>query len=238
MATLPEGCREAFAPTHKHHTHIQKNIRMKTHATASIRRRILAGAFVASASVSHAAIVITIQQVGANVVETGIGSANLSALTFAASDSFRGAVFPAATSGVSQAIVGPSSNQPVSLFSGVSGPTSYGTGPGTAASSGTGSTFGFWANGADLVVPAGYVSGAALSGSATFNGATFASLGMNTGTFTYTWGSGATADSLTLQVGPVAAAVPEPGSALAGMLALGACLSGLAGRSRRQTAEA
>ena len=35
-----------------------------------------------------------------------------------------------------------------------------------------------------------------------------------------------------------AAAVPEPGSALAGMLALGVCLSGLGKRSRRQTAEA
>ena len=34
------------------------------------------------------------------------------------------------------------------------------------------------------------------------------------------------------------AAVPEPGSALAGLLALGVCLSGLAGRSRRQTAAA
>ena len=31
-------------------------------------------------------------------------------------------------------------------------------------------------------------------------------------------------------------AVPEPGSALAGLLALGVCLGGLAGRSRRQPA--
>ena len=35
---------------------------------------------------------------------------------------------------------------------------------------------------------------------------------------------------------PAASAVPEPGSALAGLLALGVCLSGLAGRSRRQNA--
>ena len=35
-----------------------------------------------------------------------------------------------------------------------------------------------------------------------------------------------------------ASAVPEPGSALAGMLALGVCLGGLAGRSRRQIAAA
>ena len=38
------------------------------------------------------------------------------------------------------------------------------------------------------------------------------------------------------QIRALPSAVPEPGSALAGMLALGVCLSGLAGRSRRQPA--
>jgi len=39
------------------------------------------------------------------------------------------------------------------------------------------------------------------------------------------------------QLAPAPAAVPEPGSALAGMLALGVCFSGLVKRSRRQTVE-
>ena len=38
--------------------------------------------------------------------------------------------------------------------------------------------------------------------------------------------------------GPAPAVVPEPGSALAGMLALGVCLGGLTRRNRRQAAEA
>ncbi len=41
-----------------------------------------------------------------------------------------------------------------------------------------------------------------------------------------------------LRLLPAAAAVPEPGSALAGMLALGVCLSGLGRRNRRETAQA
>jgi hypothetical protein len=51
-------------------------------------------------------------------------------------------------------------------------------------------------------VPAGYASNAALSDSNTFNFATFASLGLTPGTsYTYTWGSGAHADSFIINVG-------------------------------------
>jgi hypothetical protein len=36
----------------------------------------------------------------------------------------------------------------------------------------------------------------------TFTGQTFINLGVTPGTYTYTWGTGLNADSMTLQVGP------------------------------------
>lgn len=64
--------------------------------------------------------------------------------------------------------------------------------------------------GADVVyVPVGYASGDPLSGSSMWAGASFASLELNPGTYVYTWGTGETADSLTLNIGDVLIP-PEP----------------------------
>jgi hypothetical protein len=63
-----------------------------------------------------------------------------------------------------------------------------------------------------LIVPIGYVSGSALSDTSTYDNATFNSLGVTPGTYVWTWGSGANADSFTLNIG--AAVVPEPSSLL------------------------
>jgi hypothetical protein len=79
-------------------------------------------------------------------------------------------------------------------------PDNFGTGGGTNATSGSGDLFGFRAPSAQLVVPAGYVSGDPLSGSAIYQGKTFESLGMEIGTYVWTWGEGTTADSFTLHV--------------------------------------
>lgn len=97
------------------------------------------------------------------------------------------------------------------------GPTS---GPGTIpfgaslifATSSTGDIFGLSTTANTGVgVPVGYVSGSALSGSATYAGS-FTSLGMTPGTYTWTWGSGANADSAVLTIGsaPSPAAAPGP----------------------------
>ena len=203
---------------------------MKTHTIHTTTRRALPAVLATLAlatTASHAAIVISFQQVGANVVETGSGSANLTALTLSGPFFGPGQTFP----NVQQAIVGPSASG--SAFTGVSGPSNFGLGGGALASSNSGNTFGlvqFFAA-PNLYLPTGYVSGSALSGSSTFNGQTFASLGITPGTYLYTWGAGPTADSLTVQA--IAAPVPEPGSALAGLLALGACAGGLFRRNRQ-----
>jgi hypothetical protein len=85
----------------------------------------------------------------------------------------------------------------------VSGPAFFGSGPFTIASSGIGnfavSDGGFW-------VPTGETSGTPLSGTLTFDNTTLALLGLTSGTYTYTWGTGPEADSFTVNIG----AVPEP----------------------------
>jgi hypothetical protein len=57
-----------------------------------------------------------------------------------------------------------------------------------------------------------------------------ASLGVTPGTYEWTWGSGVTADSFTLQIGAVA--VPEPATLLVFALPLGLIVL-LAARYRR-----
>jgi hypothetical protein len=57
-------------------------------------------------------------------------------------------------------------------------------------------------------VPPSYMSGSLLSDTSTYDNQTFVSLGVTPGTYEWTWGSGADADSFTLDV----PAVPEPAS--------------------------
>lgn len=88
------------------------------------------------------------------------------------------------------------------------GPTSFGSGDTSIADSSTGSSVGIYyaAQSFRVVVPDGYQSNDPLSGSITFNDTTLQSLGVTPGTYTWTWGSGASEDFLKLVV------VPEPAS--------------------------
>jgi len=155
------------------------------------------------------AFTITLEQMGLNVVATGSGAINLTGLSFLASGTQGGAILQPPIGAI---VTGTTDSANVTFFSGFSGPTSFGSGNGDIASSGSGDRVGIVGLFGQLSVPDGYVSGAALLSSATWNNATFASLGVTPGTYTWTWGTGANADSFTLQIVP--AGVPDAGSTL------------------------
>jgi hypothetical protein len=166
--------------------------------------------------------VVTLQQVGSNVVATGSGALDLSGLIDIGSD-FGGPVI-----GPSLAFIVTGSTgffEDFSGFSTISGPTSFGSGGGMPAFGGTGDHVGI--NGVEqlLFVPRNYVSGSPLSDSATYPFQTFASLGVTPGTYVWTWGTGPD-QSFTLDV---VATAPDTGSTL-GLLFLS--LIALFGASR------
>lgn len=189
-----------------------------------LRASGLAGALMITAAFTQRAegsIIMNISQVGSNVVFTGSGTINLSALTLHANQTFNTHVNP--TNGIAD--VGPTSLGSIDVYELVSGPGSFGSGASTVSSAGSGDLFGVFGNFDEIFVPQGYISGASLSGSSTFDNATLSSLGITPGTYVWTWGSGPTADSFTLTSG-----TPEPGSM--SLLAAGLLLAGLRMRKR------
>ena len=155
---------------------------------------------------ARANVIATINQVGTSVVGTGSGTVDLAGLTFLGSGSLAAGVNPsiAAFNAGSGAY---------DDYSGVSGPTSFGIGgPSFPASSSTGNPVSIFGEAGELRLPPGYLTGGPLSGTFTFNNATFAGLGVTPGTYVWTWGTGVHADSFTLQIGP--AGVPDAGSTL------------------------
>lgn len=99
---------------------------------------------------------------------------------------------------------------------GLIGPGSYGSGGTADPSSGISPDFVFY-EGNVLLLPHGYVSGTAFSDSSTYTGATFSSLGLTSGTYTWTWDAGA--DSLVLNV-PEPASLTLLGAGMLGLLAV------------------
>ena len=96
--------------------------------------------------------------------------------------------------------------QPFDIYTGLTGPASFGSGGGAGGDSASGDFVGMTAS-TDLYVPDGYVSGSPLSDTATYDSQTFSSLGATPGTYKWTWGTGPN-QNFTLVIG--AAAVPEP----------------------------
>lgn len=166
---------------------------------------------------AHATYVLTLQEVGSNVVGTGTGSMDTTLLTL---DS-NGGPWQSGFLGSFQYVVAGVFASSADVYTGVSGSFNLGTADVSATGntgSGTGDIAGLYGNYGALVVPHGYVSGSALSGTFTLNNVSFSSLGFTPGTYTYTWGTGANADSLT-----VTSVVPEPSTwALLGLGAVGA----------------
>ena len=128
---------------------------------------------------AQAGFIVTRQQVGPDVVTTGSGAIDLTGLTLLGS-----------------------SGHLVSYGGRISGPTFGGRRFEISVSSRSGETGGIATVpliGVVLTVPAGYVSGTALSGSATYSGASLATLGVTPGTYVWRWGTGAN-QNFTLQI--------------------------------------
>ena len=168
------------------------------------------------------AYTVTLEQMGSNVVATGSGAINLTGLTFKSHGLFFN---PRIQADVGNIITGPTGGMgDVDLYSGFTGPTSFGSRGFFSPNTGSGDTVG---NVAGLDVPHGYVSGQALSDSMTFNNETFASLGVTPGTYVWTWGTGLPNQNFTLIIGR--AGVPDGGSTVS---LLGFALFGVAALRR------
>lgn len=172
----------------------------------------------------RAAYLATAQQVGNDVVITGSGTLILSN-PFSGSTNSASVIEP--SSGTFS--VGPRETTFTKLYfpTGFKGPGSFGSGAYHVADSGSGGLVQLHPNGGTVAVPQGYVLGSPLSQSSTYAAQTLASLGMSPGTYTWSWGSGDTADSFELDV---ITPSPEPGSAL--LLAAG--VGALAARRPRR----
>jgi hypothetical protein len=170
---------------------------------------LLAVAFVSISIPARAGYIVDVQQVGANVVATGAGSFDLTSLTHMTSSS------PiAANVDPNMGTIRVGSSQWDS-YTGIDGPLSFGPGGLVPADAWTGLFAGLLRiddiNGTTqgIFVPVDlnhnhYVSGTLLDpSSATWDNASFASLGLNEGTYVWNWGSGDTADTFTLEIGSV-----------------------------------
>ena len=171
------------------------------------------------------AYTVTLAQMGSNVVATGTGAINLTGLTFDI------IVSPATGLNASSGTINMGqSNVNVPGYTGLNGPTSFGSGGLFNASTSSGDLFGRFTTqfGGPLFVPFLYTSGDPLANSMTFDNATFASLGVTPGTYEWTWGTGLRNQNFTLIIG--GAGVPDGGSTVS---LLGFALLGLAALRRK-----
>lgn len=171
--------------------------------TASFTAVLLAAFAVQRAD---AALILTVQPSGPDVVVTGSGSLHLGAASPGnASLPIEGNLWPVG----GFFAVGPHMHGYDFYDLIVGGPSSFGTGPGAPASTGAGDTFGLSFTDRRIFVPEGYGSGGPLSGTSTYAGRTLDGLGLAPGTYQWTTEAsdglgGVVQDTITLNV------VPEP----------------------------
>jgi PEP-CTERM motif len=191
---------------------------------------------------AQAAYTLTVQQAGADVTATGTGSIDFDALGLYADDELGSSLLEASGGAI---IVGPTTDTDDTFYSGIAGPIDFGPGDEFLADMGTGAIVGLGTfdepSGGVVAVPLNYVSGASLGTStATWSNATIVTLGLTPGAYVWTWGSGAMADSFTIDI--VASGVsgvpaaPEPATWAMMLLGL-AGLSFLRARRRIPASE-
>ena len=184
-------------------------------------------AFLIGPSLANAALVITAEEVGTDLLVNASGTIDLSALTFVDSGNGAGTISPSS----GEVLLGPVFVG-YDQYSGISGPSSFGPGVGLSPgfpTTGSGGLVGVRGSNGLLRVPSGYSSGDSISAAMTFSNNSLASLGITPGNYVWNWGTGTTADSLTFQAG--SGVVPAPPTLA--LLGLGGLL--LARWRRRRT---
>jgi hypothetical protein len=142
-----------------------------------------------TAAANASPYVVTLEQVGANVVATGSGSIDTTGLSLGITSQQFSYINP----DLDVIVTGPTADlTPVQLYSGtITGPSSFGTAGGAFASSGSGDAVGFGGTlEEDVLVPVGYVSDSVLSDVSTYDDTTLATLGATPGNYVWTWGTG------------------------------------------------
>ncbi len=185
---------------------------MKSLKTTTLLAAVLVAAVIFTAGPANAAVILNAEEVGGDVVISGGGTLDLALATPGMVDSFPPIL------DYDDVWIGQSPASQFFNMPNAAGPTSIGSVPYTNADSSTGNMVGIsfaQGGGVATLVPHEYVSNDPLSGDATFNGETFASLGLVPGSsFTWTWDtSDASGDFFTLNI------VPEP--ATLSLLAIG-----------------
>jgi hypothetical protein len=170
-----------------------------------------------TSSASYAVMTVVIEEQGADVVMSASGTINLNGLgsvTNGTCNSGINAFTGLAVAGGSNvpcdfyAIPSPTPSPRAGFGGAVDGVSTATSGTGIAGTAGT-------ANAPTVTLPSGYISGGSISASATFAGTDLATLELTPGTYTVSWGSGADADSVVVEIrAPSATASPQPVPAL------------------------
>jgi hypothetical protein len=154
------------------------------------------------------ALNIIVSEVGANLVISGSGTLNVAALTLVSSGA---TVISDTNSNPGLGIIFLDNGGSTTLFdvyTGFSPSTFFGSNIVKLGNVFSGDSFGISVDDGDIYLPTGYTSSSVINGSMTINNSTLVEAGFLAGTYTYSWGSGGSADSIIINA--VASVTPTP----------------------------
>lgn len=179
-------------------------------------RYLVGSVLLATSAMAHAVYTITIVETGGNVVMTGTGSLNTTGLTFSVTSAGCTDIRP------DSLCIGSGFSDRVALNALTPALSGFATAGQFQDDARTGDAVFIFSNA--LFVPPGYVSGSPLSSSSTFNGRTFASMGLTLGTRTLTLPNN---DTIVINITnvPPTIATPVPTLGQYGIMALASLMA-------------